>query len=78
MGLLLVGCDSGHTYAPVTEVNTIQSIPKTGAHRVVKGETLYAIAWRYGMDYRYLASRNQINVPYAHPTRTSDLPARRE
>lgn len=66
--LLLTACDSGHTYAPVAEVNTIQSIPKAGSHTVVKGETLYAIAWRYGLDYRFLADRNHISPPYAiHP-----------
>jgi lipoprotein NlpD len=65
VGLFLVGCDSGHTYAPVTEVHTIQSIPKKGSHRVVKGETLYEIAWRYGLDYRTVASHNQISAPYA-------------
>lgn len=66
--LFLVGCESGHTYAPVTEVGMIDAIPKTGTHRVVSGETLYQIAWRYGLDYRYLAARNHITPPYAiHP-----------
>lgn len=65
---ILTGCDSGHTYAPVIEADMIDAIPETGSHRVMRGETLYQIAWRYGLDYRYVAERNQIKPPYAiHP-----------
>jgi lipoprotein NlpD len=35
-----------------------------GAHTVRKGETLYSIAWRYGRDYKELASANKIKSPY--------------
>jgi len=35
-----------------------------GAHSVRKGETLYSIAWRYGRDYKELASANKIKPPY--------------
>lgn len=34
--------------------------PQSGMHTVVHGETLYEIAWRYGMDYRHLAKINHI------------------
>jgi len=34
-------------------------------HIVRRGETLYAIAWRYDLDYRDLAKRNQIRAPFA-------------
>ncbi len=33
-------------------------------HRVKPGETLYAIGWRYGVDYRDLARWNGIDSPY--------------
>ena len=33
-------------------------------HVVRKGDTLYAIAFRYGLDYKSLARRNSINPPY--------------
>ena len=33
-------------------------------HRVVPGETLYSISWRYGLDYREVAGWNHINPPY--------------
>jgi lipoprotein NlpD len=36
----------------------------TQLYRVDKRETLYAIAWRYGLDYRELARWNNIDAPY--------------
>lgn len=33
-------------------------------HRVQKGETLYSIAYRYGVEYRTLAGWNKISSPY--------------
>ncbi len=37
-------------------------------YRVGAGETLYAIAWRYNLDYRELARWNNISAPYTiHP-----------
>lgn len=39
-------------------------IPQGGTHRVVRGDTLFSIAWRYGLDYRKLAQSNRISVPY--------------
>ena len=37
----------------------------TQSYVVARGETLYSIAKRYGLDYRELARWNQINAPYA-------------
>jgi lipoprotein NlpD len=47
----------------------LEPLPKTGIHRVTKGETLYEIAWRYGLDYRYLAQRNHIEAPFTIRTK---------
>ncbi|MBX3706581.1 MAG: peptidoglycan DD-metalloendopeptidase family protein [Pseudomonadales bacterium] len=33
-------------------------------HVVQAGDTLYGIAWRYGIDYRELAAKNGISAPY--------------
>ncbi len=61
----MVGCiDQQTVYAPVVDVSVIERIPKNGVYRVSSGETLYSIAWRYGLDYRYLAARNHISPPY--------------
>nr|WP_285903145.1 peptidoglycan DD-metalloendopeptidase family protein [Alkalimarinus sediminis] len=35
-----------------------------GSHKVSQGDTLYSIAWRYGRDYKELASANGISPPY--------------
>ena len=37
---------------------------KKGFHIVSKGETLYAIAWRYGFDFRDISKWNGISAPY--------------
>lgn len=42
----------------------IKPIPRN-THVVVKGDTLYSIAWRYNLDYRKLARMNAIHAPYA-------------
>ena len=36
----------------------------TGAHTVERGDTLYQIAWQYGLDFRDLARWNSIGPPY--------------
>lgn len=44
------------------------SVPDSNVHEVEKGETLFSIAWRYGWDYKALASANSIAPPYTiHP-----------
>ena len=63
--LSMTACDEGSHFAPVTEISTIETIPISGMHRVASGETLYEIAWRYGLDYRHLAASNKIKAPYA-------------
>jgi lipoprotein NlpD len=62
--LLLMSCSGGHFFAPVTDSTHIEHIPKSGVHRVKHGETLYTIAWRFGLDYARLAKRNGLKQPY--------------
>ena len=38
--------------------------PAARYHTVVRGDTLYGIAFRYGQDYRVLARRNGIRAPF--------------
>ena len=47
--------------APLTP--TAMALPIDG-HRVERGDTLYGIAWRYGLDYREIARLNSIEAPY--------------
>lgn len=37
---------------------------RPGAYRVQRGDTLYSIAWRYGIDYTSIARWNGIRYPY--------------
>lgn len=37
---------------------------RRGVYTVVRGDTLYSIAWRYQLDYKQLADWNQIRSPY--------------
>ena len=60
--LLCGGC-STPVKAPVGE-RGIRSDTNPGLHRVRQGESLYSIAWKYGLDYPDLAKWNDIRVPY--------------
>lgn len=50
-GLLLAACTAGPLFRPDT-------------YTVRRGDTLYSIAWRYGVDWRRLARWNGIGPPY--------------
>lgn len=61
----LVSCEGGHHLAPVSE-SRWQSFSKHQSHHTVRrGETLYAIAFRYDTDYRSLARLNYLRPPYS-------------
>ena len=41
---------------------------RPGYYRIKRGDTIYSIAWRYGVDYREFARWNNIRYPYRiHP-----------
>lgn len=47
-----------------------KTINRPAVHIVRRGETLYAIAWRYALDYRQVAKWNGLAPPYRiHPGR---------
>lgn len=58
----LAGC-GGHSVAPVQTYAHYQN-PRGDTHTVNRGDTLYSIAWAYGVDYRELAAGNGISEPY--------------
>jgi lipoprotein NlpD len=58
--LTLGGCAS---FVSVDQKFGKAPIPK-GVHVVQKSETLFSLAWRYGWDYKALASANSIKPPY--------------
>ena len=74
IALLLASCSSNPP-APVVDLSTTVESPSDEAatrktasagatYRVVRGDTLYAIAFRNGVDFRELAAWNGIEPPY--------------
>jgi lipoprotein NlpD len=57
---LLSACSS----TPGSHAQAQASASKNGTHTVAKGETLYSIAWTYGLDYKSLAKANGIDKNY--------------
>ncbi len=61
LGALITGCCCLSLVACSQTATTVRG-PAT--HKVRKGETLYAIAWRYQLNYRDLSRWNSIPSPY--------------
>ena len=75
MGVLLCFFISGCSYQVINFPNknsqsyrsnnaSVSSVPSSGYHRVKRGETLFSIAFSYGLDYREVANLNKIRSPY--------------
>ena len=71
--LLLAGCastgpapveDLGDSPRAVPSERAPRAAPGTDRYRVERGDTLYSIAFRHGVDYRELAQWNGIPSPY--------------
>ena len=61
--LVLGGCQRAAPFVPVTSPG--EGGKTSSRHHLVQaGETLYSIAWHYGMDYRELAGANRIDPPF--------------
>ncbi len=58
----LASCASSSS-VPITEAWR-QSLASPTNYLVKKGDTLYSIAWNYGLDYRQVATLNKIKAPY--------------
>jgi lipoprotein NlpD len=61
---MLSACGPSKTLAPVVERRWVSFNPNATRHRVVRGETLDAVAFRYDADYRVLAAVNRLRPPY--------------
>lgn len=60
----LVGCGERQFLAPVSESNWRSRFSYPSTHIVKRGETLYAIAFKYETDYKHLAAFNHLYPPY--------------
>ena len=70
------GCSTG--YAPVSDIGSYREINKNTSatrnrtraksvplsYKVRSGDTLYSIAWKYGLDFKKLARQNSISNRY--------------
>ncbi|ARG99943.1 peptidoglycan DD-metalloendopeptidase family protein [Legionella micdadei] len=63
--ILLTACTTRQSLAPVVELKWKPHNPNQTTHIVQRGETLYAVAFRYDLDYRQLAAINRLHRPYA-------------
>ena len=64
LAALVAGCGGGSVVAPVHSPMESVVPGREREHVVGKGDTLYSIAWRLGIDYRTLARANSIREPY--------------
>ncbi len=62
ISLLLSACIFSDNKAPTFDLSRkpVVATTKPNHHKVKSGETLYSIAWRYGLDYKHLARINGI------------------
>lgn len=59
----LVGCFDNSRLAPVVNA-WYQTRASENTYRVQPGDTIYSIAWAFGLDYRALAQVNHLRSPY--------------
>ncbi len=80
--LILSACSSNSLYSPVDDrsiggrqpVKIVSSQSRPDQYRVRRGDTLYSIAFRYGLDFRQLAHSNGISNRYEiYPGQTLKL-----
>lgn len=82
---LLAGCAGDRIVAPLGRASPSSAGPLSGVYQVARGDTLYSIAWRYGLDHRDLARWNGITDPYRiypgqrlRTSRPAELPAAKQ
>jgi len=70
---VLTACSSGGGFVSVDQ-KFGKGKTASGIHLVREGDTLYSIAWRYGLDYRELANANSISPPHTiYPGQRIDI-----
>jgi len=62
--LALVGCGGSQAVAPVGVYRAQSQEPPRSVYKVKRGDTLYSVSWRFGMDFKRVASINGIKSPY--------------
>jgi len=65
--LLIASCGGYKKLAPIRNLSiepTNQKLSKSGRYKVRKSDTLYAISFKFGLDFQYLANINGIKSPF--------------
>ena len=74
MAAFILSACAVHSRAPVADRSAAPPAAKPNTYTVKRGDSLYAIAWRYQLDYRDLAATNHIRDPYTiYPGDVLDL-----
>jgi lipoprotein NlpD len=60
---LMTGCTSAYQ-SPVADIDEPRFLDSDRIHRVNEGETLYAVAWIYDLDFLQIARANNLASPY--------------
>ena len=60
---VVVGCSSSYR-APIENRGVKSAAAAPSVYHVQRGDTLYSITWRYGLDYHSVAAANGISSPY--------------
>ncbi len=63
-GLMLTACGGDRPIVPVSDRSLNQRQPESEMRTVLRGDTLYSIAWESGRDYHELAAWNGLAPPY--------------
>lgn len=61
--MMLSACAESPRRVPVEEGSTTSRVA-SDIYVVRSGDTLFSIAWRYGLDFRKLANANRVSSPY--------------
>jgi lipoprotein NlpD len=61
---LLAGCSTHRAIPPQVVEGWHGTVGQDSGYRVQPGDTLYSIAWAYGLDYHSLAKNNHLASPY--------------
>lgn len=62
--LVMSGCGGYNTYAPVRDSTSPRVNRGTGIYIVQRGDTLFSVAWQYGLEVQAVAAWNRISPPY--------------
>jgi len=62
--LILTACGGSQAVAPVGAYRAQSQQVAPSVYQVRKGDTLYSVSWRFGMDFKQVAKINGIRSPY--------------